>query len=131
MLGLSNFQRGCLAEEKTFRIGANATFIQHFLVPVLSISQPGPRYATVVAIEEEIERGLHDLTLDFGIVARAEISRPLQTTLLGDWRLELWVPKTLHNDEAKAARAFKEKRLPACPCAKGIGWLGGALAENL
>src|SRR5713101_6780210 len=36
MLGLSNFQRGCLAEEQTFRIGASATFIRRFLLPVLS-----------------------------------------------------------------------------------------------
>src|SRR5256885_2459070 len=32
LLGLSNFQRGCLAEEQIFRIGASATFIRHFLV---------------------------------------------------------------------------------------------------
>src|SRR5688572_19048735 len=36
LLGLSNFQRGCLAEEQTFRIGASATFIQRFLLPLLS-----------------------------------------------------------------------------------------------
>ena len=35
MLGLSNFQRGCLAEEQTFRIGASATFIRQFLLPLL------------------------------------------------------------------------------------------------
>src|SRR5438477_11396003 len=34
MLGLSNFQRGCLAEEQTFRIGASSTFISRFLLPV-------------------------------------------------------------------------------------------------
>jgi DNA-binding transcriptional LysR family regulator len=36
MLGLSNFQRGCLAEEQTFRIGASATCIHRFLLPLLS-----------------------------------------------------------------------------------------------
>src|SRR5690242_11628257 len=36
LLGLSNFQRGCLAEEQTMRIGASATFISHFLIPALS-----------------------------------------------------------------------------------------------
>src|SRR5215470_2552143 len=36
MLGLSNFQRGCLAEEQTFSIGASATFIRQFLLPVIS-----------------------------------------------------------------------------------------------
>src|SRR5512141_3216326 len=36
MLGLSNFQRGCLAEEQTFRVGASATFIVQWLLPVLA-----------------------------------------------------------------------------------------------
>jgi hypothetical protein len=36
LLGLSNFQRGCLAEEQTFRIGAGATFIRHYLLPVVA-----------------------------------------------------------------------------------------------
>src|SRR5215510_10995281 len=31
MLGLSNFQRGCLTEEQTFRIGASVTFVRNFL----------------------------------------------------------------------------------------------------
>jgi len=113
MLGLSNFQRGCLAEEQTFRIGANATFIHHFLLPVLSPSQkPGASYATEVANDSEIERRLHDLTLDFGIVGNAAISRPLQTKALGKWKLELWVPSALRLDEADARRSFQDQRLP-------------------
>lgn len=113
MLGLSNFQRGCLAEEQTFRIGANATFIRHFLLPVLSPSQkPGASYATEVVSDNEIERRLHDLTLDFGIVGNAAISRPLQTKVLGKWKLKLWVPKALRIDEADARRSFQEQRLP-------------------
>jgi DNA-binding transcriptional LysR family regulator len=113
MLGLSNFQRGCLAEEQTFRIGANATFIRHFLLPVLSPSQkPGASYATEMVGDNEIERRLHDLTLDFGIVGNAAISRPLQTKVLGKWKLELWVPKALGIDEVGARRNFQEQRLP-------------------
>src|SRR5512141_2523266 len=48
MLGLSNFQRGCLAEEQTFRIGGSATFIRQFLLPALCaapVSQGGAKYA--------------------------------------------------------------------------------------
>jgi DNA-binding transcriptional LysR family regulator len=113
LLGLSNFQRGCLAEEQTFRIGANATFIRHFLLAVLSPSQKsGARYATEVANDGEIERRLHDLTLDFGIVGSAAISRPLQTKVLGVWKLGLWVSPALRLDEASARRSFQEQRLP-------------------
>ena len=113
MLGLSNFQRGSLAEEQTFRIGASATFIRHFLLPVLSPSQkPGASYATEIVGDDEIERRLHDLTLDFGIIGKTAISRPLQTKALGKWKLKLWVPIALRLDEAAARRSLEEKRLP-------------------
>jgi DNA-binding transcriptional LysR family regulator len=65
-----------------------------------------------VVSDNEIERRLHDLTLDFGIVGNAAISRPLQTKGLGKWKLQLWVPKTLRIDEAGAQRSFQEQRLP-------------------
>jgi DNA-binding transcriptional LysR family regulator len=112
---LSNFQRGCLAEEQTFRIGASATFIERFLLPVLAelpASKPGPRYAVEIADDLEIERRLHDLTLDFGVVTATTISRPLQLKELGGWRLRLWVPKAVCRNETQALQAMKDKRLP-------------------
>ena len=115
LLGLSNFQRGCLAEEQTFRIGASATFLERFLLPVLAetpASRSGPRYALEIAGDAEIERRLHDLTLDFGIVTATTISRPLQQKELGSWRLRLWVPKAVCRNESHALHAFKDQRLP-------------------
>src|SRR5258707_14688449 len=47
MLGLSNFQRGCLAEERTYRIGGCATFLRAFVLPTLGHGphlQPGITY---------------------------------------------------------------------------------------
>src|SRR6266568_3209403 len=79
MLGLSNFQRGCLAEEQSFRIGASATFIRQFLLPVLSgtLSQKaGSNCATEAANDEEIEHRLDDLTLDCSVVGDAALSGP-------------------------------------------------------
>src|SRR6267378_5207809 len=61
LLGLSNFQRGCLAEEQTFRIGASATFIRQFLVRMLaekSSHGDDAAYATEVVSDGEIERRL-------------------------------------------------------------------------
>lgn len=115
LLGLSNFQRGCLAEEPAFRIGASATFIQRFLLPVLaekSARQSGTQYAVEIAHDPEIERRLHDLTIDFGIVTASAISRPLQLKELGPWRLRLWAPKALWAREADVLPALREKRLP-------------------
>ena len=115
LLGLSNYQRGCLAEEQTFRIGAGATFIQQFLLRVLAgakATQSDTRYIVETVGDDEIERRLHDLTLDFGVTTRTAISRPLQLKELGKWRLNLWVPLALHRTEKSAALAFKERRLP-------------------
>jgi DNA-binding transcriptional LysR family regulator len=115
MLGLSNFKRGCLAEEQTFRIGASATFNRQFLLPALaksSLRKGGARYASEVATDDEIERRLHDLTLDFGVVARGELSRPLQTRVLGEWKLQLWVPRALRLNQTEAAQAFEQGHLP-------------------
>jgi DNA-binding transcriptional LysR family regulator len=115
MMGLSNFRRGCLAEEQTFRVGGSATFIHQFLLPVLSgrlLKRAGVSYATEIASDDEVERRLHDLTLDFGVVGKTALSRPLQTRLLGEWKLELWAPKALGLSETKAAKAFEERRLP-------------------
>jgi len=90
LLGLSNFQRGCLAEDQTFRIAAGATFIRHYLLPVVAQTDAAHcRYETELAWDEEIERRLHDLTLDFGILTTSNISRPLQTKRLGTAQLKL------------------------------------------
>jgi len=131
MLGLSNFQRGCLAEEQTFRIGASASFIPRFLLPVLSPSKkPGATYATEAVNDAEIERRLHDLTLDFGIVRRPALSRPLQSKFLGSWRLELWMPKALGLTEAAARQRFHAQELPLALAASELDGLDLPLPPN-
>ena len=83
-----------LAEGQTHRIGASATFIQTFLVPVRAerrMIQPGISHSVETVAEDVIERRLHDLTLDFGVVANLALSRPLQSRELGGWRVKLWV----------------------------------------
>jgi DNA-binding transcriptional LysR family regulator len=115
LLGLSNFQRGSLAEEQTYRIGASATFLATFLLPVLAAPRsihPGISYSVETVADDVIERRLHDLTLDFGVVTSPALSRPLQSRELGGWRLKLWVPKALFKTRPQAARAFREKRIP-------------------
>lgn len=127
LLGLSNFQRGCLTEEQTFRVGGSATFIRRYLLPVVSdakILQNATRYIVETAGDDEIERRLHDLTLDFGVIARAEISRPLQLKELGKWRLRLWVPDALRKSEKSATAAWKERRLPLALAKKELEMCG-------
>ena len=114
LLGLSNFQRGCLTEEETFRIGAGATFIESFLLPLVTLargSTQAVRYQLETTLDNEIERRLHDLTLDFGVVTISSLSRPLQMAEIRAWRLQLWVPRVLQKTEKQAVQAFKERRL--------------------
>jgi len=115
LLGLATFQRGCLAEGQSFRIGAGSTIIQLFLLPVLAEAaalRSRASYSLESVASDEVERRLHELTLDFGVVASAAISRPLQLAVAGEWRLQLWAPKALCASERQAARLFQEKRLP-------------------
>jgi DNA-binding transcriptional LysR family regulator len=123
LMGLSNFQRGCLAEGQTYRIGASPTFISSFLLAILAEPrsvQSGIRFAVEAVLGDEVERRLHDLTLDFGVANRASLSRPLQHKELGAWRLKFWVPKTLCKSARLAERAFADKQLP-------LAWPAGEL----
>jgi DNA-binding transcriptional LysR family regulator len=114
LLGLSNFQRGCLAEGQSYRLGADTTFSACFLIPLVSQFQiqPGIRFRVETVFGAEVERRLHDLTLDFGIVKQRALSRPLQTKQLGAWRLKLWVPRVLCKSLPQGMRAFRNKALP-------------------
>jgi len=115
LLGLSNFQRGCLGEEHTYRIGAGAAFIQTFLLPLLADSQrTEARLAYVVEAlaDDRIEQRLHELTLDFGVVTTSALTRPLKTKKLLSWNLRLFVPKISQPTAKKALREFYERRLP-------------------
>jgi DNA-binding transcriptional LysR family regulator len=126
LLGLSNFQRGSLAEGQTYRIGAGPTFIASFLLPLLAeprCVESGIRFGVEAVIGDEVERRLHDLTLDFGVVSRAALTRPLQLRELGSWRLRFWVPKALCKTASQAVRAFEAKRLP-------VVWPAGELPQS-
>ena len=115
LLGLSNFQRGCLAEGQTYRIGGSPTFLAIFLLPMLAEpnrSKSLIRYSVETVQEDDVERRLHELTLDFGIVTRTTVSRPLQLRDLGHWKPVVWVPKNLCKTEKDAARELTTLRLP-------------------
>lgn len=115
LLGLSNFRRGCLAEEQTFRLGASATVASFFLLPTLALAgtqKSSPGYAVETLGDAEIESRLHDLTLDFGVVTQPELSRPLQLKKLARWKLLLWTPRALCRNPKSAVRQFRAGRLP-------------------
>jgi len=113
MMGLSNFQRGCLGEQRTYRIGASPSFIQTFLLPLLSAPstlQSGIRFAVEALPDDLIEQRLHELLLDFGVVTRPTLSRPLQSRKLLSWHLRLFVPAHSQESAKKIMRKLKEKQ---------------------
>lgn len=115
LLGLSNFQRGCLAEGQTYRVGASATFIHVFLLKVLAapgVTRAGIRFKVETVSDNDIERRLHELTLDFGVVTREHLSRPLRTKELGHCGFRLWVPRGLCRSAQQVRRALTEHTLP-------------------
>lgn len=115
LLGLSNFQRGCLAEEQSFRFGTSPTFNHHFLIPALSelqVHNKGPSFATEILSDADIERRLHELTIDFGIVSASSLSRPLQLFRIGEWPLTLCAAKTQYPNRAGILKLFHNRKLP-------------------
>ncbi len=124
LLGLSNFQRGCLAEGQAYRIGGSPTFVASFLLPMLAERKQvstGIRFTVETARQEQLERKLHDLTLDFAIVACPALSRPLQLQELGRVALKLWVPKRCCRSEKQATQALSAGSLPVVWAAEEMG----------
>ena len=113
LLGLSNFQRGCLSEDQTFHIAASTTLLHQFLIPVILEFRSADRFVIEPAAnDDEIERRLHDLTLDFAILTRRHLSRPLQLKEVGAFRLSIFIPKKLYATRRSAMRALNSKSLP-------------------
>ena len=133
LLGLSNFHRGVLTAPQTWRIGAGATFLERFLLPALSgreRARARVQHVVETVGDEEIERRLHDLTLDFGVVTAWALSRPLQLRILWEWRLRLAVPITLCRTARQAEEAFAARRLPLALAAREPALAGLAALEG-
>jgi DNA-binding transcriptional LysR family regulator len=121
LMGLGNFQRGCLAEGQSYRMGASRTFVSEFLLPAVAQatrSQAPVRFDLMAVTGDEVERKLHDLTLDFGVVHHAGLTRPLKAERIGSWNLQLWVPLKLCRTAKQAITALKNKDLP-------LAWASG------
>jgi hypothetical protein len=70
------------------------------------------RFIIEPAADDEIERRLHDLTLDFAIVTRSTLSRPLQRKEIGKAKLVCLVPRRLQPTRAAAIKGFRNKSIP-------------------
>lgn len=126
LLGLSNFQRGCLAEGQSYRIGAEPTFTECFLVPALigpGGMKESARYSVERAGTREVEQRLHELTLDFGVVTEGSLSRPLGSERVGSWGLRLWVPRKLAVSEPTIWARLRNGKLQ-------VAWAEGELPRD-
>ncbi|MCK9589917.1 MAG: LysR family transcriptional regulator [Terrimicrobiaceae bacterium] len=96
--GMSDFKAACSALPIDFRIAAGNSILEWLLVPCM------PRIAEYVSActyelldwrTGDIVRGLLDHTVDFGIVRKSAITKPLKFHPLGRFGYSLFVPKQL------------------------------------
>jgi DNA-binding transcriptional LysR family regulator len=133
LLGLSNFQRGRAGEPQTFRIGGPPTFLTEWVVKALGdprMPKEGVCFETEAVFSEEVERRLHDLTLDFAIIGHSELSRPLQVDRLAGFELKLCVPKSLGGSAAEASAQWTNGCLPLARATRELAELCSPLASK-
>jgi DNA-binding transcriptional LysR family regulator len=113
--GMSDFKAACLALPIDFRIAAGNSILEWLLVPCM------PRIAECVSActyelldwrTGDIVRGLLDHTVDFGIIRKSAISKPLKFHPLGRFGYSLFVPKQLMT---------KKQSISSLPLAISVG----------
>lgn len=98
LLGLSSYQRGNRGIVESYRYGGSATAVAEVLMPGLArLKQDGRAvgFSAVTLEDQDVEHGLQELTLDFGLVSRAPVGRPLRSEAIGSWPLRIWVSNKL------------------------------------
>ncbi|MEO8353335.1 MAG: LysR family transcriptional regulator, partial [Chthoniobacteraceae bacterium] len=95
---LRDFGRTCADQPVEFTIGAGDSLIHWLIMPRLGALKrefPKVKLRLRNLRSEDITRGLHDGRLDFGLVRRDAVSRPLANTQLGTLDYALFVPRSL------------------------------------
>jgi DNA-binding transcriptional LysR family regulator len=95
---LRDFDRACADEPVEFTIGAGDSLIHWLIVPRLGALQrefPRVKLRLRNMRSNEMVRELHDGRLDFGLVRRDAVARPLAHSQLGTHDYALYVPRTL------------------------------------
>lgn len=117
---LRDFGRTCADQPVEFTIGAGDSLIHWLAMPRLGALRrefPNVKLCLRNLRSEDIARGLHDGRLDFGLVRRDAVSRPLANTQLGSLDYALFVPRALLPGGRKRDFAWALGNLPVATLA--------------
>jgi DNA-binding transcriptional LysR family regulator len=92
---LSDFKSECRGQPLEIVIGAGESIIQWLLLPRLAAIEKqlkNARHKFLNLTNAEIVRRLNDGLLDFGIVRKGEVTKPLRSTPLGRMSFSLFIP---------------------------------------
>lgn len=93
---LSDFKTECLGQPLEIVIGAGESIIQWLLLPRLAVIEkrlPNAHHKFLNLPNAEIIQRLNDGLIDFGIVRKGEVAKPLSSTPLGRMGFSLFVSK--------------------------------------
>jgi DNA-binding transcriptional LysR family regulator len=93
---LSDFKKECLGQPLEIVIGAGESIIQWLLLPRLAVVEeklPSARYKFLNLPSAEIIQRLNDGLIDFGIIRKKEVTKPLRSTSLGRMGFSFFVSK--------------------------------------
>jgi DNA-binding transcriptional LysR family regulator len=96
--GLNDFKAECRGQQLEIVIGAGESLIQWLLLPQLPAIEKrlqSVRYKLLNLTSAEIVHHLNDGVIDFGIVRKGEVTKPLKNAPLGIVAFSLFVPKEL------------------------------------
>ena len=94
--GMSDFKATCSAQPVEFRIAAGNSILEWLLVPCMPRISERVSASTYELLDwrtSDIVRGLLDHTVDFGIIRKSAVARPLKFRPLGRFGYSLFVPR--------------------------------------
>jgi DNA-binding transcriptional LysR family regulator len=95
---LSDFKSECRGQPLEIVIGAGDSLIQWLILPKLAaieVRLPLARHTFLNLTNAEINHRLHEGLIDFGIMRKGEVTKPLGSAPLGPMAFSLFVPRDM------------------------------------
>lgn len=113
--GLADFKASCSGKPVEFRIASGNSVLEWLVAPdmrQIAASVPGSTFALLDWRTGDVVRGLLDHTVDFGIIRKSALVKPLKFLPIGRISYKLFVPKTMEGTG---------KTSPSLPLAISVG----------
>ncbi len=96
--GLEDFKASCSGQPVEFRIASGNSVLEWLVAPTMSRivdAVPGSTFSLLDWRTGDVARGLLDHTVDFGIIRRSALVKPLKFFPIGKISYRLFVPKSM------------------------------------